>query len=380
MPTPDLSGYVDLAPYDRSPADVIARALLDATTKLPGWTPREGNTEVVLIEALALEVAELIYAINRVPSAVTMQLLSLFGVLRDDGTPPVATVTFTVLDASGYTIPAGTIVRVDAGGETGYLTFTLDTDLNIAAGLTSGTGAVTGTRSTAEANGVPAGTTVELVSSVYFVEAAVLATPVADGVDPEDDLAWLDRGVNRLSRLVTTLVLPEHFTAAALEEADVVRATTLDNYDGVGANTSTDYGHVTVAVYGDGAALSAPRKAEIEAALEELAVANLDVHVIDPTINSVEVDVTVLRQAGYDSADVEAAVDAALDAYLDPASWEWAGTVYLNELIALIDAVAGVDRVTALTIAGAAADYVLTGVAPLADYNTAASVTTVTAP
>lgn len=380
MATPDLAGYVDLAPYDRSVSDLVARALLDAVTKLPDWTPREGNTEVILIEALALEVAELVYAINRVPSAVTMQLLSLFGVLRDDGAPATATATFTLIDNAGHVIPAGTVLRLALGGEVGNVIFTTDADIVVAAGNTTGTGPITSTTNTDQANGTVAGTDLDLVSSVYFAEAVELASTVVAGASPEDDLAWLDRGVARLSRLVTTLVLPEHFTAAALEEVDVERATTLDLYDGVGANTSTDTGHVTVAVYGAGVTLSGARKTAIEATLEDQAVAGLNVHVIDPTLNTITITTTVVREAGYADADVKADVLAALNAYLDPAAWEWGGTVYLNELIALIDGVAGVQRVTSVAIEGVAANYVLTGVAPLVDTDTALGDITVVAP
>ena len=66
----------------------------------------------------------------------------------------------------------------------------------------------------------------------------------------------------------------------------------------------------------------------------------------------------------------------ALDTYLSPDTWEWGGTVYRNELIALIDQVAGVDRVVSLTTP--ATDLALTGVAPLADTDVATSDITAT--
>lgn len=366
MPSPDLTGYVDLAIYDLEPSTIVDRALLDAATKLPGWVPREGNTEVVLIEALALEVAELVYAINRVPAAVATILLRLFDVERSEGTPPVAEATFTLSDNAGHTVPAGTIVRLDLGGELGPVTFTTDVDLVVAPGNVSGDVAITGTTNTDEANATAIGTPLDLVSSVFFVDAVELAAVVSSGTNPEDATAFLDRGIARLARLTTTLVLPEHFTAAALEEVDVARATTIDLYDGTGTPAGTDAGHVTTAVVGDaGALLSGGRKTEIEATLEALASADLDVHVIDPTITAQDVDVTVMRLAGYTDGEVEQNISDALEAYLSPDTWEWAGTIRRNELIALIDAAAGVDYVEAL--ADPAADVVLAGAAPLAD-------------
>lgn len=113
--------------------------------------------------------------------------------------------------------------------------------------------------------------------------------------------------------------------------------------------------------------------------MEALALAGLDVHVVDPTITSVDVAATVKVLAGYDGAEVAQAVEDTVVAYLDPTSWEWGGTVRRNELIALVDGVPGVDYVVALTLAAhggglGTADVALAGVAPLAD-TTAADVT-----
>lgn len=381
MPAPDVTGYVDLAVYDREPLALVDRALLDAGAKLPGWVPREGNTEVVLIEAMALQVAELVYAINRLPAAVTTVLLRLFDLAPDPGAPATTTVTFHLADNLGHVIPAGTEVRVAMGGELDDVVFATNVNLNVAVGAVVGTVAATATTNGSSVNGTAAATPVELVSSVYFVDSAELATDVADGADPEDSAAFLDRGIQRLRRLVTTLVLPEHFTAAALEEPDVDRATTVDRYNpAVGPNPGDNQGHVTVAVLGaNGATLSAPRKLAIEAAMEAIALAGLDVHVVDPTITRVDVASTVKVLAGYDGAVVAQAVEDAILAYLDPAAWEWGGTVRRNELIALVDGIPGVDYVVTLTLAVhlaglGTADVALAGVAPLAD-TTAADVT-----
>jgi hypothetical protein len=377
--TPDLTDYVDLSLYDVDAATLTTRAVAAAAAKFPGWVPREGNTEVVLIEALALQVVELAYAINRVPAAVVQALLGLFDVERDDGAPPTATATVTAIDATGYTIEAGTTFRLLLDDGTALL-FTVDTNTDIPAASTEVDVAITGTDNTDIANGVPAGTPLDPITGGYFINTVELATPVADGTLPEDDLAWLNRGTARLARLSSTLVLPEHFTAAALEEADVTRATTIDLYDATaGSGAPGDHpGHISTYVYGAGALLSGGRRAEIEATMEAQAAAMLDVHVADPTINTVTVAATVHRLAGFTDADVKASVVTALDTYLDPDAWEWGATVYLNELIALLDGVDGVDRVTAVTIEGVAANFVLTGDAPLVDTDTVAADITVT--
>lgn len=170
MPSPDLSAYTSLNLYDKAPSELVERALLDAAVKLPGWVPRDGNTEVVLVEALSLVVAEMVYGINRVPDAVIEGVLKLYGVVRDLGTAPSATVTFTVSGTTGYTVPAGTVVRLPIGAE--YVDFTLDMAALVPVGATTTTGAVTATTSTSAANGVAAGTDVTMISPVPFVDSA----------------------------------------------------------------------------------------------------------------------------------------------------------------------------------------------------------------
>lgn len=367
MPSPDVTAYVDLTLADRTPGDLVDRALVDAVSKLPGWVPREGNTEVVVLEADALMVAELVFAINRLPGAVTEVLARLFGLERDNGTPPTATVEFQLSDTLGHVIPAGTLLRLTVG--TDVLTFATDEDLAVVAPADTGVVAVTGTDATDVANGTAAGTVLEVLTPLMYVDAAELATAVADGVNPEDGGTFLTRAVQRFARLTETLVLPRHFELAALEDPAVARALALDLYDpAVGPAPGDNPGHITVAVIGQGAALlSAPAKAALEAALEEDALANLDVHVIDPTITAVEVDVVVVRDIAYAEADVEAAILDALDLYLSPETWEWGGTVYVNEVIALVDAVPGVRRVVDVQLDGAGVDVPIAGAAPLAD-------------
>lgn len=379
MAQPQLRGYTDLTVYDVLPADLVDRAVQDAAAKWPEWAPREGNTELALIETLSLVVAELAYSINRVPAGVAEILVRLFGVTRSLGVAPTTTVTFALADSLGHTVPSGTTVRLDLGPADGTVDLVTDVDATALPGENSVTVAATALTKTAQANSTPAGTDLELVSAIPYVDSVELATPVAGGVDAETEDEWLDRAVAQFSRLSSALVLPEHFETRALEEVTVDRARHISNYDpdAVSGLPGDHLGHITIAVLGPGGALvaSADRDA-LEATLEELAQVNLDVHVVDPTITPVDVTVTVRRFADYDDATVTANVEAALAAYLDPETWDWDDTVAVNELIPVIDAAAGVDLVVDLS--APAADITLPGAAPLA---TVGAVTiTVTAP
>lgn len=383
MPSPDASPYVDLRLFDKDSQDIFESALINLQSYLPAWTPREGQTEVLLLESLALEVSEGVFAINRLPGAVMEVLMRLYGVTRDLGTPPTATLTFTVSDSNEHLLPAGTRAALALPNGEDPIVFTTTAPLLIAAGSTTGTVAAVGDRNTDAGNGTAAGTLLDLLDAVVYVERVQLGSTVGGGASEEDDAAWFDRGVGRFSRLVETLVLPRHFKAAALERPEVERAYAIDNYDpavgpapAAGAS-GVNAGHVTVAVYGNGAALTTAQRDAIAVDFDAQAQANLAVHIVDPTITDVTVTSTVLAVAGYTVAQVQANVAAALAAYMSPMTWEWSGTVYRNELIALIDGVEGVQRV--ISIAAPAADLTIGGVAPLARFNPA-SVTTVTLP
>lgn len=372
VPPVDLTAYVDLRVYDVPDQDMVDTALADIQLNVPGWIPNEANMEVVILEALALQMAEGIVAVNRLPGAVTVAILKLIGIEPDYGEPPNATATITFGDTLGHEVPGGTRIVLLLSDGTPVTFLVEPPGVTIAPGDSSGEVSLIADEYTGAANGTPSGTAMTMVDRLSFVESVELSSAVADGRDAETDDEYRDRGVARLSRLSDALVVPSHFTAAALEDPNVAAALTLDNLDPiVGHVSGDDPGHVTVAVLGDGGALlSAPAKAAIEQSMEDRAVAMLDVHVVDATIVTVDVDVTVVLAAGADFDAVEVSVTEAVNAYLDPLVWQFGSTIYLNEMISLIDRVDGVDRVVSVELEGAAADLVLTGIAAVPDAGT----------
>jgi hypothetical protein len=130
------------------------------------------------------------------------------------------------------------------------------------------------------------------------------------------------------------------------------------------APSSNNARTVTVAVVqADGTPVGVGVKEAVVADLTSLREANFVVYAIDPTYTTVNVTATIKVLPGFNSTDVQANCVAALTAYLSPANWDWAATVYRNELITLLSNVIGVDRVVTLTTP--AADLSLTGVANL---------------
>lgn len=363
--SPDLAAYIDLTVFDRDPTAIMARALADAQAKLPGWNPLAGNTEVVILEAVSQVVAELVFAVNRLPTALVEAELGLFNVTRDPGSPPVATVTFTFIDSTGYTVPAG--ARINLATPSGAVAFTTDVAVVAAPGTTTATAPVTGSVNTDAANGIVAGTAVDLLDSLYMVNQAALASTVAGGRVIESDLGWLTRGVNALSALTSTYVLPRHFTAAALAMTgdNVFRAFTIDQWDptAAGGAGAAAVGHVTVAVLGPaGTLLTSGQKADVLANLTAGAQGGLAIHVIDPTVTTVAVTATVHTNGV--PATVQAACIAALQSFLSTDTWQWGNEVRFNNLISILSQVTGVTYVSSVALP--TTDTSLPGVAPLA--------------
>ena len=302
MTSPDVTPYYDLRLYDATAQQLFDGAMAQALVRLPGWQPLEGDTAVVLLEALSWIAAEGIFAINRLPAAVVRVLLMLFGVTVDVGAQATATVSLRYSDGAAHTVPAGTMLQLDMGGPTPLLMATTAAAALPAGGTTVTVGVVF-SAFTGAPNNVAAGTGVQLVNALVFLDAATLAASPAGGRYPESDASYFARATQVLQRLVATFVLPVHFQAAALQNPAVFRAHAIDNYDPTAAGSGTpglDGGHVTIAVLGPNSALvGAADKSALLATLQAGALANLAVHLVDPTFVSVDVGVTVMPLPGY---------------------------------------------------------------------------------
>lgn len=360
--SPDIGSYVDLRLFD-----VPDQALIDAMITHygivnPGWIAREGNTEVLLMETIALGIAEGVVAINRLPGAVVEAILQLAEVSKDYGAPATATATVTVADGLGYTIPTGT--RFYLPLTTGTVVFLSEApDVTIPSGQTSVIVPIITEINTAAGNGVQAPTRLVLADSLYMVQSVALASTVTGGRDPETDEQWRDRGVARFRRFSDALTVPRHFNAAIDEDARVGRVMTIDLWDGsvvTPGDPGDDPGHVTVAVLGtDGMPLEPADLTELEAMTEGLAAAMLDVHVVDITTDEIDIVAVVHVAAGFAEATVLTNAETTLRQYLDPLNWTVNEPVRHNELVSVLDQSPGVDYVVSITANGSSGDVAL---------------------
>jgi hypothetical protein len=108
MASPDVTPYVDLTLFDASSQQIFLDAIDYAKVALPEFAPQDGSIETVLLQTMALETQEAIYAINRLPGAVVEVLLRLLDIERNSGTAATCVVKFIGSTTANFTVPLGT--------------------------------------------------------------------------------------------------------------------------------------------------------------------------------------------------------------------------------------------------------------------------------
>ena len=348
----DTPGYEPLIFVDPSSEDELVEAAVERMrVTIPEWVPDVAQTEMVLLESLAIMVGMEVFAANEMPQAMLEQLLQLYGVARSEGEAASAVVEIGVNESSPeHVVPVGTRLRFtleDTGESFDLLTdeqVTFYTSQSLVERVP-----VTLEESGASVNGV-SGLSLDVVDPLHFVEYARLVTPLVGGTDPEEDDALWQRGSTVLARQVGTLVLAEHFQYAAMTDPRVARALAMNLRDPERPSEEA-VGHVSVGVLGAaGAVLSEEVMGEVQRSLVEKAMAGLHIHVGAPTLTPVDVVVRVIADGQAHVPTVQAAVDAALRDALSAATGTWSGSIHVGELTARVARVAGVAWVQELSV------------------------------
>lgn len=348
MANPDFKEVIDLRPFDLEVQTVFELGLEKAQDLLPGWAPKQGHIEVVILEAMALMIEQLGFTYNRLPPAMLVGLLRLHGIEPDLGSAPTATIIIRT-DMNAHVIPQGTMVILPVNAAQPFrAAFTTDADVSIASNVgVSAPVAVTALDRFSAANGTPTGTGLEMVDRLFYVDSVALASAVTGGVDPEDGEAYRLRGSQVFARITLSLVRAVDVATWALEQATVGRALGVDSWDGVDEVTiGDDLGFVIIVAYGQGLALTGPQIEDLELLASDKVVAHQSTQFTQATITDVPVDVRIRRLPGSSPETVEATCVAALNEYLNPMTWDWGRTVEPNDIIALLDVLPGVDLVT----------------------------------
>lgn len=320
-----------------------------------GWEPNDGDLEVVQIEALApmaqnaAETASVMF-----PAAFRAFGTDLVGIAYEFGAPASGTVTFTLTDTDGHTIPAGTEIDIDG------FAFRTTADVIVASPLdTAAAVPVTATESGAEQNNL-IGSVVTMISALAFVESVAVDTATSGGADSEDDVDYQNRLARELQLRAKTLVTTRDFEVEAMSYPGVGRAVAI-------ADSAR---HVTVILTDSaGEPVATPAKDALVDIFASYRQVNTVVTVVDATYTTVNVAWAVVSYPGFDLVDLEDRINATLTDLLSPSNWgrpknfgdpgtpdSWYNEPVVRrlKLVDVVGDVEGVNYVTTMTITGSA--------------------------
>jgi len=224
---------------------LLQQALTNIATAIPGWVPREGNLEVLLLEEFANMVAEAANVASNVPDTIFQYFGSLVGVTQNEGVSATIQTTWTLTSAApsgGYTIPAGTVAGFFFGGAT-YQFQTIN-DTTISSGLTTASITMQAIQPGSFYNiynltGVnPTTTYLQLLSQTSSIASILITATYANspttllaGVDPESTTAYLNRLAAELQLLAPRPITPSDYALFSQNVTGVYRALAFDGFN-----------------------------------------------------------------------------------------------------------------------------------------------------
>lgn len=351
MTNPDLPPLVNLQLLDVNETALVDAIIAAVKQRVPDWNPDESDPGVVFAQGYAVAAGLLSFTLNQLPGVVLGGLVSLFGI---DRKPAVAATGELELRLPSTTLstkalPKHTRFRVAASASATVDVWTVNAvQINPSDGLTHVI-PVEAVIPGALANNVPVNTPAMPVDVVAWVESVRVSEALTGGANAEVDDLFYGRAAAALRRRTDTLVVAEHFQTAALDVPGVGRARAVDLWDGSGA-AGSDTGHISIAVANEsGGPCTSDVKTAVQSVLSSAAIAGLNVHVVDPDFQPFGLSVTLTAAPGASPVDVDAAVTAYLEDMLSPAKWPWGTRLWVNDVIARVGNLPGVQRVTAVS-------------------------------
>lgn len=361
-----MADYIS-PPLVTEPSDLADESFAYLEDQVDGWLPSPGNLETWLIEAVSQLAGELMDVASAVPTSIFRYYgESILGLPPHGATPATGETTWTVKDALGYTILAGTLVGIPASGDV-LLAFEVATDTVIPAGATTVTGVtIVAQDDGTDGNGLTG--TPQLIDALDYVISVTLEAPTSGGVDAESDDAYLARLRELAQLLAPRPILPNDFAVMAKQVPGVYRATAIDLYN-PGPPAATDEARcVSVVVVGaDGQPVPPNIKDDVDDLLQSRREVNFLVFVLDPTYLEINVTFNVKPYPDYDGDDVADRAEVAVADYLNPANFgavpygdtpQWINDTKVRylEVAEQINRVDGVWYVEALLVNGGTVD------------------------
>lgn len=246
-----MANYIDI-PIVADTDVIIQQALTTIMENVPGWAPREGNLEVLLIEQFASMAAEAATVASQVPSSIFEYFGSLVNIVPKIGLQAEIQTTWTLVSnapTGGYTIPAGTAAGFFYEGSS-YL-FQTEQNNTIASGESTGVFTMQSVEVGSGYNiydlaGVnPLTTFLQMqnsdpnVSSILVTDTAATNTSLAVGTDPETTENFLNRLTSELQLLAPRPITPSDYALFAQNLAGIYRALAFDGFNPLTNRLST---------------------------------------------------------------------------------------------------------------------------------------------
>jgi hypothetical protein len=372
--------YIDLN-IETDPEALKDEAVAYIEDAFPGWEAAAGNLETILLEVIAEMAAEQATVAAEMPAAVFRRFgQALVGLDPIEGVEAIGSTTWTMTDALGHTITAGTAVEIEGQ------VFETTVETTVPVGVSTASIPVEAVEVGAQGNGLTGDAV--LVDTIAYVDSVAVVGTTSGGVDAETDEEYLDRLVDELQLMAPRPIVPTDFEVMARRIAGVDRAVALDGWDAASsasrsgqvtnasksvtsitggtvtsdmigaaisgpnipagtfvatvptsssltmtkAATGTNGGNAltilgasgverTIAIAAvdeDGEAVSAGTKTDIEDFLEARREVNFVVDAIDPTYTTVNITTTVTLLPDFDATIVLDNVEAAITDFLQP--------------------------------------------------------------
>lgn len=201
--------------------------------------------------------------------------------------------------------------------------------------------------------------------SLTRVDHITVAASTSGGVDAEDGLTFINRAADELPTLSPKSIYLSDLAQIARSDVEVLRALPIKGLLGASTNVVGAASVVLQSIAGGETLVSAPGKARVLANLvdEDNLIVNVQVAVLDPTFNDIDVGYTATVYSGQDTTSLQGIIDAAIVNYFDSTKWgvpntdrtnlEWVEekTVYINDLYRIIGDVVGVHHVGSVQLA-----------------------------
>lgn len=335
-------GYLGVVVDDRDPQAIFDSMAAQLATVRPDIDLRDGDLATVLLECFAVACADVIYATNRSLGAMVETLLASYGVDRDFGASATGSLTLTFDGAVDLTVAVGTQFLADDGSA---LVAVRDT-------LCVGTLATVDVEESTPGVGelLVAGQAMSPAVGIPRLSTCTLVAPVTGGRPAEDEAAFWARVANRQRRVTSALVRDTDFVARALEDPRTGRATAINRWDH--PNLTEELGHLTVALYGRGAALATEALTDLTTILTAEKVEMLTLHVIAAELVPVDITAGITVAAGFDQAETIERCEAVLAEWLGWTNAGFGQTVTPTAIEAILANIPGVSTAVAEVPAG----------------------------